>query len=271
MKIHLQTELDRLKKQLFHLSSVVEENLKLAIRAVRESDSELAETVRRNDAEIDDVRFVVDGEPTQIGFDIDDWILKEDSQESYTMNIVVTELPGGDVGEYYEQTVEARGGSTPYAFILDDGDLPDGLALNESTGVISGMPTANGEYSFIIQVTDSSPSPMTDDQNYTIVIGGTTGIDDDNPNVPSDFALLGNYPNPFNASTLIKFRLVDPGDVTLEIFNLMGQKIETIHNGFLTSGEHELSWNGDNVPSGVYFYRLAAGEKSSTKKMTLLK
>ncbi|MEN8006625.1 MAG: phosphate signaling complex protein PhoU [Candidatus Krumholzibacteriota bacterium] len=62
MKIHLQTELDRLKKQLFHLSSVVEENLKLAIRAVRDSDSELAEKVRRNDAEIDELEVEVEEE-----------------------------------------------------------------------------------------------------------------------------------------------------------------------------------------------------------------
>ena len=66
MKIHLQTELDRLKKQLFHLSSVVEENLKLAIRAVRDSDSELAETVRRNDAEIDDLEVEVEEECLKI-------------------------------------------------------------------------------------------------------------------------------------------------------------------------------------------------------------
>ena len=66
MKIHLQTELDRLKKQLFHLSSVVEENLKLAIRAVRDADSELAEKVRRNDAEIDELEVEVEEECLKI-------------------------------------------------------------------------------------------------------------------------------------------------------------------------------------------------------------
>ena len=66
MKIHLQTELDRLKKQLFHLSSVVEENLKLAIRAVRDNDSELAEMVRRNDSEVDDLEVEVEEECLKI-------------------------------------------------------------------------------------------------------------------------------------------------------------------------------------------------------------
>ena len=66
MKIHLQTELDRLRKQLFHLSSVVEENLKLAILAVRDSDSELAETVRRNDAEVDALEVEVEEECLKI-------------------------------------------------------------------------------------------------------------------------------------------------------------------------------------------------------------
>jgi len=66
MKIHLQTELDRLKKQLFHLSSLVEENLRLAIRAVRDNDSKLAETVRRNDAEVDDLEVDVEEECLKI-------------------------------------------------------------------------------------------------------------------------------------------------------------------------------------------------------------
>lgn len=66
MKIHLQTELDRLRKQLFHLSSVVEENLKLAMRAVRDGDSGLAEIVRKNDAEVDALEVEVEEECLKI-------------------------------------------------------------------------------------------------------------------------------------------------------------------------------------------------------------
>jgi hypothetical protein len=224
-----------------------------------------------NDASIDDVRFIVNGEPTQIQFDKDFWILRVASPEPYTMNIVVTELPGGDVGVYYEETVEARGGTSPYTFAVTIGSLPDGLSLNETTGVISGTPSTEGIFTFTIEATDSQANPLTDDQEYSINIGDVVDIDEDQPEVPSDFALIGNYPNPFNATTIIKFRLNDPNHVTLDIYNLLGQKIETLYSGSMMSGEHELTWNGDNVPSGVYFYHLTAGDRSITKKMTLLK
>jgi len=187
------------------------------------------------------------------------------------MNIVVAELPGGDVGEYYEETIEVRGGEAPYSFSVTAGSLPDGLSLNSTTGVISGTPTVENIFGFTVEATDSHSTPWTDDQEYSINIGGIVGIEDDIVETPSDFALLGNYPNPFNANTIIKFRLNDPTHVSLDIYNLRGQKVANIVNSSMISGEHEVAWNGNDVPSGVYFYKLTAGIQSVAKKMTLLK
>ena len=224
-----------------------------------------------NDSRVDDIRFIVNGNPTMFRFDIDKWILRNANSENYGMNIVTTELPDGRPNVPYDSLVEARGGDQPYSFAVTGGSLPPGLALNGSTGEITGTPTTEGEYSFTITCTDSHSPGRTDTQGYAVVIEDVTGIPGEETQTPSNFALIGNYPNPFNNSTVIKFRLADPCNVNLEIFNVLGQRVEAIATGMLSAGEHELAWNGDKAPSGVYFYRLTAGEKSAVKKMVLLK
>lgn len=224
-----------------------------------------------NDSRIDDVRFLVNGAPSMLRFDIDDWILREVQEESYGMNIVTTELPDGYLDADYDSLVEARGGTPPYSYAVYAGNLPPGLDLDGDTGEISGRPTTEGEYAFTIRCTDSYGTPRTDDQDFVINVYATTGIPGEEVAVPSSFALVGNYPNPFNSSTVIKFRLAESGHVTVEIFNVLGQRVETLVSGAIEAGEHELVWNGDNVPSGIYFYRLTAGDRSAIRKMALIK
>jgi len=224
-----------------------------------------------NDARTDDIRFTLPSNPSSLRFDIDHWILRNASQENYTMNIVTTELPEGLVGAQYDSLIESRGGTAPYTYAVTSGSLPPGLELNENTGEISGIPTNSGDYTFTVTCTDSYNPPRTDGQEYTVAVFDPTGIPDNETHTPSNFAILGNYPNPFNNSTVIRFNLADQADVTLAIYNVLGQHVETMNQGLLNAGEHEIVWNGDKVPSGVYFYKLNAGEKSLTKKMTLLK
>ena len=98
-----------------------------------------------------------------------------------------------------------------------------------------------------------------------------TGIDDDNSNLPREMALYQNYPNPFNPSTDIKFALPEQSDVTIEVFNILGQKTATVAQGLFPAGYHSVTWNASNNASGVYYYRLTAGDKTMVKKMMLLK
>ncbi|MBD3170087.1 MAG: T9SS type A sorting domain-containing protein [candidate division Zixibacteria bacterium] len=90
-------------------------------------------------------------------------------------------------------------------------------------------------------------------------------------NLPKVTVLNQNYPNPFNARTSITFDLSDDGDVRLEVYNLMGQKVETLIDGITQAGQHTVSWDAATYSSGLYFYRLTAGENVFTKRMTLLK
>ncbi|MBD3170433.1 MAG: T9SS type A sorting domain-containing protein [candidate division Zixibacteria bacterium] len=90
-------------------------------------------------------------------------------------------------------------------------------------------------------------------------------------NLPARTELKGNYPNPFNATTTISYALASDSDVSLEIYNLMGQKVETIISENQTAGYKTVTWDASGYSSGVYFYKLSAGNEVFTKRLTLLK
>ncbi len=113
--------------------------------------------------------------------------------------------------------------------------------------------------------------------NADLIVGFAAGIDDDpNGNLPGSIALEQNYPNPFNPSTTIDFELSYSSDVKLEIFNVIGELTGSLINGPLSAGSYSVEWNGtnnkgDNVASGIYFYRLTSDGESKSMKMLLLK
>ena len=93
---------------------------------------------------------------------------------------------------------------------------------------------------------------------------------------PSSFELKGNFPNPFNPETVIKFNLPQDTRVTLKVYNILGQVVNTLVDEMLPAGAHSVIWDGKNgqgrgVASGVYFYRIKAGDFESIEKMTLLR
>ena len=97
-----------------------------------------------------------------------------------------------------------------------------------------------------------------------------------NEAMPGVFSLGQNVPNPFNPTTTIAFEVPVNAHVKLEIFNILGQKVVTLHDGMLSAGTHSVVWNstdafGNAVTSGVYFYRLTANGMSSTRKLMLMK
>ena len=99
----------------------------------------------------------------------------------------------------------------------------------------------------------------------------STILETDQDLVAHEFALFPNYPNPFNPVTTIRFSLPEKQHVTLQIYNLIGQEVATVINKELPAGFHNLIWNAENIPSGVYLYRLASKEKAISNKMILLK
>ncbi|MBO6794358.1 MAG: T9SS type A sorting domain-containing protein [Balneolaceae bacterium] len=89
--------------------------------------------------------------------------------------------------------------------------------------------------------------------------------------IPEQIELFQNYPNPFNPATTISFYLPEPVEVSLSIFNVVGQPVVTLTKGVLNAGEHHFEWNATGYPSGMYIYQLEVGTKVLTRKMTLVK
>ena len=88
---------------------------------------------------------------------------------------------------------------------------------------------------------------------------------------PTEFCLFPNCPNPFNPETEIEFALPEASWVTLTVYNILGQVVEVLVDSEQQAGYHKVQWNGERVASGVYFYRLTAGEFTDTKRMVLMK
>jgi photosystem II stability/assembly factor-like uncharacterized protein len=89
--------------------------------------------------------------------------------------------------------------------------------------------------------------------------------------VMKDFILYQNYPNPFNPITTIRYNLSEPGQVSVNIYNVLGNHIATLVHDYKSCGEHSVVWNAGNEPSGVYYFQLNMNGKLSTRKMVLLK
>jgi len=109
----------------------------------------------------------------------------------------------------------------------------------------------------------------TDGMMLNLRIDSSTDIQENNQ--PKDFILYQNYPNPFNPSTTIEFMLNESQNIELSIYDILGNKIETLLSGFLSSGLHKINYVNKINSSGIYFYNLKVGNKSVKKKMTLLK
>ncbi|NIR68329.1 MAG: T9SS type A sorting domain-containing protein [candidate division Zixibacteria bacterium] len=108
-----------------------------------------------------------------------------------------------------------------------------------------------------------------------IVLDFPVGLPDQ-ANLSQQYAVSPNYPNPFNPTTTIRYQLPERHQVTLMIYNLLGQRVRTLLNQTMAAGTHQVIWKGRNdqgepVSSGIYVYRFRAGDFQKSQKMILLK
>jgi len=104
------------------------------------------------------------------------------------------------------------------------------------------------------------------------VMDETTEVEEPNTiKIPENFSLSQNYPNPFNPSTLINFALPQTMDVSIVVYNSLGQKVKELVNGTMAAGNHTVEMDGSDLTSGMYFYRISALGYSKTMKMILLR
>ena len=105
------------------------------------------------------------------------------------------------------------------------------------------------------------------DTTYGVLLS----ISEEHKEYPNSFLLTQNYPNPFNPSTKIQYSVNSTQKVTLKVYDLLGREVATLVNEEKPAGTYELTWYAEGLPSGVYFYQLAAGNFIETKKMILIK
>ncbi|MBM4166047.1 MAG: T9SS type A sorting domain-containing protein [Ignavibacteria bacterium] len=101
--------------------------------------------------------------------------------------------------------------------------------------------------------------------------GGIDNVRENFTSTPNDFILYQNYPNPFNPTTNFRFQILDFRFVSLKVYDVLGKEIATLVNEKLAAGTYNIPWNANDIPSGVYFYRLQVGNNVRTQKMLLLK
>lgn len=128
---------------------------------------------------------------------------------------------------------------------------------NEYSATVSNL--SAGTYEFRLKQIDFDGSV-----NYSPVTEATIFS-------ANNFALEQNFPNPFNPSTTITFQIAEDADVTLKLFNVMGQEIKTVLNKRMTAGSHSIAIDATDLSAGVYLYQLKAGANTSTRKLTLVK
>ncbi len=148
---------------------------------------------------------------------------------------------------------------------------PFTLAKNMEIEILMGFivgrgDSALGSVTVAKEMSDDVQSFYENNFGYPFNLNGDHG-----PSLDPDYILFQNYPNPFNSTSRIRYSIPEDGIVTIEIFNILGQKVSTILNKFQKANRYEVEFNGANLPSGIYFYQLKAGNFAETKKMILLK
>jgi len=285
--IYLQTSgeplADRLMKTL-EAAKIIGADTRCASRNTS-SESGFVKVVRIGDGNEPYIQLVVPDTPS--GTDPID-ILREqfDQWKIDHLNIVDPFLSELHVGD---DTLEANGTSQTIVTIIpknnSDTLLASGLEIiltNSGGGTLSSVTDiGDGTYQAILTsspvIGADSISAVTISANDTVsifekaVVVYTSPVSADNSLNPVQFYLFDNYPNPFNPSTSIKYIVGERSFVSLKIFDVLGNEISILVNEEKTAGVFEVEFDGSILPSGVYFYRLNAGEFSETKKMIFMK
>jgi hypothetical protein len=199
------------------------------------------------------------------------------------VNVTKTDLGGGQVKVTWNRNQEGDaagyniyyGGFSGYSFthIIDAGKdtsyTLSGVSLSDPIGVTA--------YDNSYSTTKENDSTLVKDnmtngnESWFSFASTVTGITDKGNKSPREYQLSQNYPNPFNPSTTINYSIAKEGNVTLAIYNVTGSKVATIVNGYKPAGSYTVQFNGSNLASGIYLYRLESGNYSAAKKFILMK
>ena len=191
-----------------------------------------------------------------------------------TVNFTIT-LNGTNAGNYgvdiaVKSGVLNTGMSSGYLKILNE-ELThiSGLTINNLTFSYTA-PSIPGFDTIYANVVKGYPGKWNYVPNKGIIVKQSIGIRRLAEQVNS-FALFQNYPNPFNSMTKVKFSILNSGNVSIKIYDFLGRDVATIENDYLEQGSYSVLFDGSNLASGVYYYKLISENFSETKSMLLIK
>jgi hypothetical protein len=172
-------------------------------------------------------------------------------------------------GANFEMSVFVGGDSNYYNWMKDSIDIP---GANNSSFIIQSVDTSDAG-TYTCRVTNSLATELAIYRRpIHLHISVSVPIMDNDQRLPKDFKLEQNFPNPFNPVTTIRFTIPKKSLVSLEVYNILGEKVATIYDDFLPAGVHEFNWSQSaEISSGVYWYRLQAGNYVETRKMVLVR
>jgi hypothetical protein len=150
---------------------------------------------------------------------------------------------------------------------VDDG--PYTLAAVSDSGKTNVNVESGKSYKFYVLSEDNVGNTEQNPVSFKDI--AITSVDDEKEMLPLKFDLAQNYPNPFNPVTKIRYSLINSGQITLKIYDLLGREVKTLVNGIKNKGIYEVEFDATNLASGIYFYRLVQNNNSIVKKMMILK
>ena len=179
-----------------------------------------------------------------------------------------------------EDLLTSTGGETLFHHVVADGQISVATGMYNGTAVSGGGDIVRFVFRVLYEFEDNARFEIADGlvfdpsqlQNPAVVAGVL-----ELQSTPREFALHQNFPNPFNPDTTIKYDLAESADVTLQIYNVLGQVVRTlVASEAQNAGRYQIRWNGMDdrgvsVSSGIYFYRISAGEFQNVRKLMLLK
>ncbi|MYE03427.1 MAG: T9SS type A sorting domain-containing protein [Bacteroidetes bacterium SB0662_bin_6] len=181
----------------------------------------------------------------------------------------------GDITGYayrYKESDQTFGFDAPATW----NDIPGGASARSYT--VTGL--TNGLV-YIFEVRAENPSGggvsarttvrLPRSESQSLMAGNPAPVNTENEELPTEAALLGNYPNPFNPQTTIDYALPQTGDVSLVVYDMLGREVDVLIDGPQTAGRHTVRFDANHLPNGAYIYCLVAGDKTITRTMVLVK
>jgi parallel beta-helix repeat protein len=217
-------------------------------------------------------------------------LIVSDGELADSADFIVTVKPVNDAPQIVDlpESVEFSNDSSAVLIMNDyavDIDTPDSLLFwifetnndslvlhydSSSTQLTLTAPGFSGDVELICAVTDDSSASAID--TIIVKVGKITGIDHGLANtIPATYKLYQNYPNPFNPKTNIKFDLPKSGKVKIIVYNILGQSVATLFDGYKPAGSHTVKFNAANLSSGLYFYQIQTKGYNKIRKMILMK